>query len=156
MRAQADLRAEGAAPEAIRHELWADMRYRGQAYEIEIRLGRQFVDDFHRLHQQTFGYATPDAPVEVVNLRLRAYSAAPKIKPARLKGSTRRPVAIGRAQTIVGGTARMVPIYPREALGAATRLNGPLIVTELSTTAYVAPEFALRVDDYGNLHLERR
>jgi N-methylhydantoinase A len=155
-RAHADLRAEGAAPESIRHELWADMRYRGQAYEIEVRLGRQFVHDFHRRHRQTFGYATPDAPVEVVNLRLRAFARGPAIKPARLKGSTQRPAAIGRTQTMVGGTARMVPIYAREGLGATTRLNGPLIVTELSTTAYVAPEFTLRADDYGNLHLERR
>ena len=91
-----------------------------------------------------------------MNIRLRAFAAAPKIKPARLKGSPRRPAAIGRTRTIVGGVARMVPIYAREALGAATRLDGPLIVTELSTTAYVAPEFALRTDAYGNLHLERR
>ena len=33
-------------------------------------------------------------------------------------------------------------------------MRGPLIVVELSATAYVAPEFTLRVDDFGNLHLE--
>jgi len=47
-----------------------------------------------------------------------------------------------------------VPIYEREAIGARTRLRGPLIVVELSATSYVAPEFDLRCDDYGNLHLE--
>ncbi len=34
------------------------------------------------------------------------------------------------------------------------RLRGPIVVVELSSTAYVAPEFDLRVDDFGNLQLE--
>jgi N-methylhydantoinase A len=155
-RARADLIAQGARPATIRHELWADMRYRGQAYEIEIALGPRFISDFHQNHRQTFGYATPDAPVEVVNLRLRAFAQAFAIKPARSKASVRHPEAAGRATTIVGNKQRNVPVYARNALGPRNPLNGPLIVTELSTTAYVAPEFALRSDDYGNLHLELR
>jgi N-methylhydantoinase A/oxoprolinase/acetone carboxylase beta subunit len=55
---------------------------------------------------------------------------------------------------MVGGKLRQVPIYAREAIGAGTRLRGPLVVVELSATAYVAPEFSLRADEWGNLHLE--
>jgi N-methylhydantoinase A len=155
-RARADLIAQGAAPTSILHELWLDMRYRGQSYEIEIPLGPRFVKDFHQNHQQTFGYATRDAPVEVVNLRLRTYARGFAIKPARSKASARHPETAGRATAIVGNKSRTVPVYARETLGSESRLKGPLIVTELSTTAYVAPEFALRSDDYGNLHLELR
>jgi len=155
-RAHADLRAEGAAPAAIRHELWADMRYRGQSWELAVKLGPDFVDEFHRQHRQTFGHAAPGAPVEVVNLRLRAFAAGPAIKPARRQGPRAGAVPSGRIHTIVGGNSRLIPIYSRDELGHTTRLRGPLIVTELSATAYVAPEFTLRVDDYGNLHLERR
>ncbi len=38
----------------------------------------------------------------------------------------------------------------------AVRIAGPLIIVELSSTSYVAPDFAMRTDDYGNLHLEMR
>ena len=65
------------------------------------------------------------------------------------------PIAVGRLGTI-GTDQRVIPVYDRAMLGAGVRLNGPLIVVELSATAYVAPEFALRCDDYGNLHLELR
>jgi hypothetical protein len=34
------------------------------------------------------------------------------------------------------------------------RVRGPIVVVELSSTTYVAPEFTLRVDDFGNLQLE--
>jgi len=55
---------------------------------------------------------------------------------------------------MVADRERVVPIYSRDSLGPATRLRGPIVVVELSSTAYVAPEFELRVDDFGNLQLE--
>jgi 5-oxoprolinase (ATP-hydrolysing) len=55
---------------------------------------------------------------------------------------------------LVGGRQRVVPIYNRDSLGAGARVRGPIVVVELSSTAYVAPEFTLRVDDFGNLQLE--
>ena len=57
-------------------------------------------------------------------------------------------------QVITGGRTRTVPVYVRDAIGAGARIRGPAIVVELSATAYVAPEFTLRADGFGNLHLE--
>lgn len=154
-RARSELIAEGAKASDVRHELYADMRYRGQSYELEIKLDPDFVDAFHELHRRTFGHATPEAAVEVVNLRLRSYAAVQSVVPARLKsGDTACEIARGRV--LVGDAIATVPIYERDSIGASTRIDGPLIVVELSATAYVAPEFALRCDDYGNLHLEIR
>ncbi len=155
-RARDDLIAEGAPPASIRYELWADMRYRGQSYELEIRLGPDFIRDFHDLHRQTFDHATPDAAIEVVNLRLRASALAPSIKPPGLKPASRKPSPHAHAPVMVGAAFRSIPVYARNRLGAGARLKGPLLVTELSTTAYVPPEFDLRLDSYGNIHLEIR
>jgi N-methylhydantoinase A len=154
-RAHADLLANGAAPASIHHELWADLRYRGQSYEIEIQLGPHFLDHFHDRHRQTFGHAAPDAPVEVVNLRVRAAAHAPAVAPTRLTRLP-RPTPLTRIPVILANATRTIPVYARDGLGAGARLNGPLIVVELSATSYVAPEFAVRADDYGNLHLELR
>jgi N-methylhydantoinase A len=155
-RARAGLVAEGAPVRTIRHELWADMRYRGQSYELEVFLGPDFIDDFHQLHRQTFGHAAPDAPIEVVNLRLRASAAPPLITSSRLKPSRGKPAPDGTASVMVDAAFRSIPVYARAQLGAGVRLRGPLLITELSTTAYVSPEFDLRVDSYGNIHLETR
>jgi N-methylhydantoinase A/oxoprolinase/acetone carboxylase beta subunit len=152
-RARAELLAEGASAGRIRHELWADMRYRGQSYEIEVRLRPRFIGDFHQAHQRAFGHSAPGSPVEVVNLRLRASAREFVLKPERVARSP-APAPVRRTSALVGEKLRPIPIYAREALSAGVRLNGPLIVVELSATAYVAPEFSLRVDGYGNLHLE--
>jgi len=156
-RARRELAAEGARPAQIRVELFADVRYRGQSYEIEVRLTPRFAAEFHAAHRRTFGHAAPAAAVEVVNLRLRATApgaaAAPERRLARSHGRT-SPSPVRRIQVLTGGRTRAVPVYTRDAIGAGARIRGPAIVVELSATAYVAPEFTLRADSFGNLHLE--
>jgi N-methylhydantoinase A len=154
-RARAELLSDGARAGTIQNELWADMRYRGQSYELEVKLGPHFIDEFHQAHRRMFGHSAAHAAVEVVNLRLRAYAAGSAITPPRL---TRRanPQPLSRTRVLAGASYRSLPVYDRDAIGAGARLHGPLIVVELSSTAYVSPEFSLRSDDYGNLHLEAR
>jgi len=155
-RARMELSAQGASATAIRHELWVDMRYLGQSYEIEISLDKHFIDEFHRAHHRTFGHSAPDAPVEVVNLRLRSSAQGPSIVPARVARTSSKTESLGRAPVLVGDTYRDVSIYPRETLRPGVRLRGPFIVVELSATAYVPPEFEMRCDQFGDLHLEVR
>jgi len=154
-RARAELAGEGVR---VRPELslWADMRYRGQAYEIKVALEPDFREQFHRAHERAFGYAAPEASVEVVNLRLRASATEFTPPMAPIARARVAPPSIGLASVLIGKAARRVPIYERASLGAGLRLRGPMLVVELSATAYVAPEFSLRVDGYGNLHLEER
>jgi len=155
-RARAELRAEGAAASAIAIEIHLEMRYRGQSYELEVPLTRDFIDTFHAAHRRTFGHSTPGAPVEVVNLRLRAVANAIRVPIARIAPQRGTPAPLSRGRTLVAERERSVPIYARDSLGAGARIHGPAIIVELSATAYVAPEFTLRTDDYGNLHLEAR
>jgi N-methylhydantoinase A len=154
-RAKAELQADGARAGELRYDLFADVRYRGQSYELEVKLSPKFINDFHELHRRSFGHATPEAAVEVVNLRIRAYTRAATVVPTR-RASATTPSAIADVLAQVGARVHKIPVYERDSIGAGTRLDGPLIVVELSSTAYVSPEFAMRCDDYGNLHLEAR
>jgi N-methylhydantoinase A/oxoprolinase/acetone carboxylase beta subunit len=153
-RARRELVGDGAKRSTIRLETRADLRYRGQSYEIEVKLSPRFIDDFHAAHQRTFGYAAPDAAVEAVNLRLRAEAPGPIAEPELIARGRVAPSPIDHGNVLVGNRLRKLPIYARESFAAGVKLHGPLIVVELSATAYVAPEFTLRCDDHGNLHLE--
>ena len=153
-RAHRELRAEGARASAFEAQIRLDMRYLGQSYELEVPLAADFKSAFHATHLRTFGHSTPGAAVEVVNLRLRASAAdaaPPLVKIPRQRG---RATPIAHTQALVGSRERHTPVFERDSLGAGARIRGPAIVVELSATAYVAPEFTMRVDDYGNLHLE--
>jgi N-methylhydantoinase A len=155
-RATRELIAEGATRAQINHELFADLRYRGQSYELEVPLTPRFIEEFHTSHQKTFGHSSPESAVEVVNLRLRSHASGPSAALRKISENAKSPVPVGEIDTLVGDKTRRVKIYRRDDLGPKTKIAGPLIVVELSSTSYIAPEFMLRVDDYGNLHLEAR
>ena len=155
-RAVRELVGEGVSRRTIMHELFADMRYRGQSYELEVALTARFIEEFHLAHRKTFGHSSPDSPVEVVNLRLRSSAAGPSIAQQKIMRIAGSPLPIAQAQTLVGDKLRRVSIYSRDDLSAGTKLSGPLTIVELSSTSYIAPEFAARVDDFGNIHLEIR
>jgi N-methylhydantoinase A len=153
-RARGELIAEGAPSGAISSDLRLDMRYRGQSYELEVPLTPDFIDRFHAAHRRTFGHEAPGADVEVVNIRLRASTptSAPPIP--RVRNGVRSPAPVARARVIAGARQAAAPVYDRDSIGTSARIRGPAIVVEMSSTAYLAPEFTMRVDGYGNLHLE--
>ena len=50
----------------------AKLRYRGQAFELSVPLSDSLEEDFHRAHEEAYGYRDPEAEVELVTLRATA------------------------------------------------------------------------------------
>ena len=47
----------------------ADVRYAGQSFELTVPLGGDVTAAFHRAHEERYGYAEPNRPVELVAVR---------------------------------------------------------------------------------------
>jgi N-methylhydantoinase A len=47
----------------------ADLRYRGQSFELTVPLGGDLAAGFHRVHEERYGYAEPERPLELVAVR---------------------------------------------------------------------------------------
>lgn len=154
--ATAPLVANGIPVEEIAVEHVALMRYAAQSDSIPIPfampLDRAVLEaDFHRRHQELFGYATGEACV-IESLRVQA------LKPSTVPFS--RP-DVGRAQV----TARTrlcvfdasgsveTAILPRETLTGTT--EGPAIIEDAWSTVVVPPGWQVRPDDLGNLFMTR-
>lgn len=56
----------------------ADLRYRGQSFELTVPLGSDLADRFHEAHAERYGYAETDRPVELVAVRTVEVVAAPR------------------------------------------------------------------------------
>jgi N-methylhydantoinase A len=153
-RARAEMAAQGVARSAMRTSMWADMRYRGQSFELKVPLTAHFIEDFHQAHQRTFGYAARDAAVEVVNLRLGISALEYEHRSKRIARAAAAPAPADRIEVLIDGRRRTTAVYEREHLGAGLRVKGPLLLVELSATAWVPADFTMRVDDFGNIHLE--
>jgi N-methylhydantoinase A len=152
------LRKEGYSKAQQRFEDRLDIRYVGQAYDLSVAADAQFIAAFHRAHEQAYGHADPQRPVEVVNVRCRAVGVSQGIdlpRIAKVRAGT-RPSASSIAKCFLSGENREVPLYDRETLRDGHEFRGPAIVTEYSATSLVPASWRARVDAYGQIHLTKR
>jgi N-methylhydantoinase A len=59
----------------------ADLRYRGQSFELTVPLQRRLADAFHRAHEERYGYADRGREIELVAVRTADIEAGPALAP---------------------------------------------------------------------------
>ena len=146
--------------EGPRYTRRADLRYRGQSFEITVEAdgyleGERLGERFHAAHEKRYGYRMDDEPVDLVNLRLIA--ALPVEKPA-LEEPRAKPdgdAEASRREANFGGEWIEVPVLERERMGSGSEVEGPAIVEFKESTCVVRPGWRGAVDAVGTLVLER-
>lgn len=151
----------GEADQQIRRV--ADMRYVGQNYELPVQIPEHslttsdlpaILDAFHSAHDQAYGFAAADEPVQLVTIRLEASGivAKPELQRISADGSL-DDARVGTRHTYMpeNGGWSDVPLYDRERLPANVRVKGPAIVEQMDSTTLVLPDQWADVDQFGNL-----
>lgn len=69
----------------------ADLRYRGQSFELTVPLGPGLAERFHRAHAERYGYADPSREVELVAVRTADVRPAPPLRVSGPVLATRGP-----------------------------------------------------------------
>jgi N-methylhydantoinase A len=142
--------------------LAADLRYRGQSYELTVPVPAATLGQgaaglatlFHAVHEESFGHSDPDAPVEVVSLRAAARRPAPPLPMPRqpLVPHEAAPESIIRLR--LDGAWREAGLHRRTALSPGGRLAGPAIVTQSDCTVLIPGGWSAVTDELGNLVME--
>jgi N-methylhydantoinase A len=162
---QEKMQQDRVAAPLVQVARYADLRYVGQSYELEVPLPwplnaasiPQAVADFHTLHRQIYGHSRPTHAVEFVNLR--TVHSAPLPSPQLASGVTTGSLAIARQ-----GSRRAyfdelqryddTPVYARHLLPVGAAFAGPAIVEQPDTTTVVYPGQHCQVDAAGNLLIQ--
>jgi N-methylhydantoinase A len=58
----------------------AELRYAGQSFELTVRLGGDLAEDFHRAHEERYGYADRGRAVELVAVRTADVRPGPALE----------------------------------------------------------------------------
>jgi N-methylhydantoinase A len=148
-----ELKKEDWAGKTV-YEPSADLRYRGQGYEINLPYGRDVLKRFHAEHKKRYGYASPERELEIVTLRLRGRVASPEKLPAMHMESGTKKLKASTAAVFFAGKSTKTQIVPRSTLKKGRRYRGPAIVTEYSATTVVPPGLSFQADKAGNLLVE--
>jgi N-methylhydantoinase A len=129
-----------------------DVRYSGQTYTLNVPFNQvtTCIDEFHRAHERRYGHRLPK-PVELVNLRvhLEAAQPQPRLPPAGDDGVAEETFAE------LAGFDAPVRVLRRENLPGGEELEGPALIVERHATTLVNAGWRARIDEVGNLVLER-
>ncbi|MBI2160835.1 MAG: hydantoinase/oxoprolinase family protein [Candidatus Rokubacteria bacterium] len=169
--ARRQLEREGFATDRQRLLRSLDLRYRGQAFELNVGAGEARADApgagalaldaieaaFHRQHLAAYGHANRDATIELVNARLAAYGMVDKPDAERYRSATTSLSAalVERRPVWFGGARHDCPVWERDRLPEQAELRGPAIVEEFGATTVILPGWRGAVDEHGNLRFAR-
>ena len=161
--AEAWLGRERVPADRRRFRCFIEARYRGQNFEVPVELPAiaaeglaGFLAAFAARHHQEYGYAIAGRAVEIVNGRIQAIGAVPK---APLEANHQGGPSLGAARVAerpvwFGESWHETEVYSRARLPVGEPIPGPAIIEEMSSTTWLPPGQAARVDGFGNIVID--
>lgn len=157
--------SEEGRRERIRIEYYVDARYQGQEHSVKVPVAKGILESnaieglrrhFEELHQRAYEFTLTDS-MEIVTCHLVAYAKLPKpiIRPMPLRKGVRVKPKMTRLMHLEDKSG-LVRVFERSSLPAGSRVKGPLVVEESTSTTIVNRGDWLEVDAYGNLQIEIR
>ena len=135
----------------------ADLRYRGQAYELTVNanagpdddLANFIVERFHIEHERTYGRRASDEPVDLVTIRSTYRIDSDRIVPRSVNESENKKPSRNAYFGKQHGWM-LTPVIDRGRLTTSVT-SGPLIIEEYDSTTLVPPDTSVHIDETGNI-----
>ena len=141
----------------------ADMRYKGQGYELAVQIASgkldqenilKLKDEFHREHERAYGYCIEGEEVELVNVRITALGKLPppKFKKEELQSENPKESALkGYRDCLFEDKFVKTKVFGRARLNPGNKIEGPAIIEQHDSTTVIHPGQAAVVDEYRNI-----
>ena len=149
---------EGIKAGDVGFERAIDFRYHGQEYVLTIPVAPGPIDmaavrgSFDAAYERQYGHSSPEARVEMANVRVAALGHLPRPDNAAPAWGTPKPDR--RRAVHFGGVPTDTLIRDRAAIGTDP-VAGPAIIEEGTATTLVPPGWAARQIEGGHLSLTR-
>jgi N-methylhydantoinase A len=171
-RAASQLSEAGYSADAIESRFLLSLRYPGQNWSLPVEVERQqgepdpafvtaalrdaAIEQFHRRHEQEYGYRRAEEDPELTSVRLVTAARVPKPEFGGGYDAPRRdaePASQRRAN--LGRGFEETAVHLGRALEPGHVVAGPAIIEESFTTIVVYPGWEARVDDARDYELVR-
>lgn len=158
------LAAAGVTLEEIEEIVELDMLYVGQTHTVVTSLPAGAVSTeairsaFEACYRREYGRGLDGIPCRVMNLRVSVIGRRPNFDLSVLAPSADASVADAERpgrQVYVQGAWHDALVYDRLKLPVGAVIPGPAILEQADATTFIDPGLAGRVDDYGNVIVER-
>jgi N-methylhydantoinase A len=128
-----------------RVEVFLDLRYKGQGYELCLPYQEDLASAFHDAHRREFGFCLEHFPVEVINVRVRLTG---EDEPLNLKVESQKFVFSSFEKEVYTKEGpKKFKVVPWDELKEGDKLFGPLLIIDRYTTLFVEEDFLAEVKD---------
>jgi len=159
------LKTEGVDTNDIVIMRSVDMRYVGQAYELNIpfnfekissQVPGELMQTFNESYKNYYGHFTPEEATEIVNFRMTAIGKVRKPPIKKMSLEKRQPVSRERGDVFFKEVGWVnCSFYDREDLTYGNKIRGPAIIEEYTSTTVIPPDFEAEIDEYLNIVVRR-
>jgi N-methylhydantoinase A len=147
-----------------------DMHYVGQTHTVSVPLPVSLQNGttgttasivreaFERAYQASFSRLLPGVPTKIVNLRTAAVGRRPHFDLSALApeaSASLETARLGSRPVWFDGDWHDSAIYARLDLPVGAIVHGPAILEQPDATTVIDPDLFARVDDFGNIIVER-
>jgi len=126
-----------------------DIRYQGQSNALNLAWsGLQNIEqNFHQKHRDSYGHDL-NIDVELVNVRVRAIEPHQPFELPQWLPTEK----FKQEYTVMSGIDKPVPVINRAGLSVGQKIKGPALITETSSTTWLADGWNAEVDRVGNIN----
>ncbi len=149
---QAFAELEARASQFPVHDREMDLRYEGQQWPVRVAIdGTDTVaarKSFEAEHQRLFGHLQPSGRIDITALRVVGREPLDWSPPAARPGRSDAPKPREKRKVWLDPAHgwREVPVYDGADLTPGCTLDGPLLIEERTTTAFIGPRDRLEID----------
>ncbi|MET0750887.1 MAG: hydantoinase/oxoprolinase family protein [Solirubrobacterales bacterium] len=138
--------------EARTEVIW-ELRYRGQAFELPVEAGADASPDelaelFAAEHERRYGYRDPEAPIELVTIRVAVTEPGPEVRPRAGGDELQR----GRRRMLFAGEWVEAEVLRGEP-ATGTRADGPCVFELPEATLVLPPGWSAEADEAGTIRV---
>lgn len=163
-----DAQVEPSALAQVDYEYWAEMRYKGQSFQVSVAIPPRATGGFpalieiealfHGEHKRLYAHNDPSAAVEIVELRVRVQGSLPAPTLEDFSETvTGETMVVERRDIRVGGKDyKAAAIYPRRYVIGGGEAVGPCVIEETDSTILVPAGYTARALSSGAISLDRR
>lgn len=157
------LDAERVMPENRVFRNIAEMRFKGQNYELQIDIPTHGVNEgdierikqrFFKEHEKNYGYYDSNSEIQIVNVRSEAIGLVekPRLRKLNTEMNDIKKALTSEREVYFEETGKVkCPVYSRNKIGIIKSVMGPCIIEQMDSTIVIPPNTVFDVDQYGNI-----
>ena len=154
---EAEVAAQGIGSDRTETRRFVHLRYDGSDTALQVPYGNvdEMVAAYERVYRTRFGFTMPGKNVIAATISVETIGLTFDVEAMPHDSAADGLSPRAHVDAYMGGEAVSAPVYAREHIPTAGKVDGPALITEATATTIVEPGWQAEMTEIGDLVLRR-